>query len=93
MTLEERSRHLQQNLCFFCHKPGHQARECRNRAKGGKPGRRVNRKVRQVLEEDSETGEGGDEDNSEESAEEQSEDDEYQVDAIQQDFDPDETDF
>ena len=93
MTLEERSRHLQQNLCFFCHKPGHQARECPNRAKGGKPGRRVNRKVRQVLTEDSETGEGGDEDNSEESAEEQSEDDEYQVDAIQQDFDPDETDF
>ena len=93
MTLEERSRHLQQNLCFFCHKPGHQARECPNRAKGGKPGRRVNRKVRQVIAEDSETGEGHDEDNSEESAEEQSEDDEYQVDAIQQDFDPDETDF
>ena len=90
MTLEERSRHLQQNLCFFCHKPGHQARECPNRAKGGRPGRRVNRKVRQVLAEDSETGEG---DDSEESAEEQSEDDEYQVDAIQQDFDPDETDF
>ena len=45
------------------------------------------------MAEDSETGEGDDEDNSEKSAEEQSEDDEYQVDAIQQDFDPDETDF
>ena len=45
------------------------------------------------MAEDLETGDGDDEDNSEDSAEKQSEDDEYQVDAIQQDFDPDETDF
>ena len=93
MTMQERSRHLQQNLCFFCHKPGHQAKECPNRAKGGKPGRRVNRKVRQIVPEDSETGGGEDGNNSEKSTDEQSEDDEYQVDAIQQDFDPEETDF
>ena len=71
----------------------HQAKECPNRAKGGKPGRRVNRKVRQIVTEDSEAGEGDDESDSEKSTGEPSEDDEYQVEGIQQDFDPDETDF
>ena len=90
MTTEERSRHMQDNLCFFCHKPGHVARACPNRARRGKPGRKVARKVRQVsnkdIESSAEETETGDD-------EEESSDNELQVEVIQADMDSYDTDF
>lgn len=28
MSESDRDRHMQQNLCFYCHKPGHRAARC-----------------------------------------------------------------
>ena len=90
MTTEERSRHMQDNLCFFCHKPGHVARACPNRVRRGKPGRKVARKVRQVSNKDIESNT---EETETEDEEEESSDSELQVEVIQADMDSYDTDF
>ena len=83
MTVEECLRHWRQNLCFFCHKPGHIARVRLNRQRKPRPKQRGQWKIRQVVEEStvdksSAKGNQADEDDS---------DDEFQVDAAQVDID------
>ena len=89
-TTKECSRHMQDNLCFFCHKPGYVVKTCPNRVRKGKPGQKVARKVRQVSNKDieSSTKETEAEDNEEESS-----DSELQVEVIQADMDSYDTDF
>ena len=38
LSVEEKKQHQSQNLCFFCHQPGHYSRNCnRRRQKGQGP--------------------------------------------------------
>jgi len=91
MTFEERSRHMQQNLCFFCHKPGHQARDCSNRVRKKKIGRKPDRKIREIIEEQtSDLEKEGDE---EETDDEVDTEDEFDVDAVIADLADEDSDF
>ncbi len=76
---------MQDNLCFFCHKPGHVAKACPNRARRGKPGQKVPQKVRQVSNKDIESN--TEETETEDDKEERS-NSELQVEVIQADIDP-----
>jgi hypothetical protein len=40
MTETERNRHMEQDLCFTCHKPGHRSNACPSKTKSGNAGRR-----------------------------------------------------
>ncbi len=90
MTTEEHLRHMQDNLWFFCHKPGYVARPCPNQVRRRNPGRKVAHKVRQVSNKDIETS---NEKTKAEGEEEMSSDKELQVEVIQADMDSYNTDF
>ena len=89
MTAKERTRHQGQNLCYFCHKPGHIAKVCPNRQRKSKTTQNRPQKVRQLTEEsvdDESDTEGNLADNDKSN-------DKFQIDVTQIDINSYNTDF
>lgn len=100
LSVEERNERAEKGLCYRCGKPGHQARNCTVKPEGAprkklftkkkNPSKTPAKKVRQVTAEESDEEDGEAE---EEGTVSENDEQDIQVQAIQMDFDPYDTDF